>query len=141
MKDIILLVLFVFFAFVAKTMAKTEVVCKGCLELSQITEQYKAMGLKGDFIPLQLKASEIIKSMPDAKNKLSEAQVAKVVEVLRVAILPDPGRSIVQNNIDILDANLSAIRKAVKKIPKAEADEIITSIAVAAGENEDGNDP
>lgn len=141
MKDIILLVLFVFFAFVAKTMAKTEVVCKGCLELSQITEQYKAMGLKGDFIPLQLKASEIIKSMPDAKNKLSEAQIAKVVEVLRVAILPDPGRSIVQNNIDILDANLSAIRKALKKIPKAEADEIITSIAVAAGENEDGNDP
>lgn len=141
MKDIILLVLFVFFAFVAKTMAKTEVVCKGCLELSQITEQYKALGLKGDFIPLQLKATEIIKSMPDAKNKLSEAQIAKVIDVLRVAILPDPGRSIVQNNIDILDANLSAIRKAVKKIPKVEADEIITSIAVAAGESEDGNDP
>lgn len=141
MKDLILLVMFVFFASVAKSMAKPEVACKGCEELTQITAQYKAIGLRGDFIPLQLKATEVIKGMPNEKNKLTDAQVAKVVEVLRVAILPDPGRSIVQNNIDILDANLTAIRKAVKSLPKVEAEEIITSIAVAAGENEDGNDP
>lgn len=111
--------------------AKSE--CVDCELLMSLSKSYATEGqkTKPDFNSLQLKASQIVLDMAKKSKRLDMSQIKSFVEVLRVAVPVDPGRSIIENTVQVIKDNKKDLVAEVKKLPKAESAEILEAIEVS----------
>ncbi|RYZ76938.1 MAG: hypothetical protein EOP05_03470 [Proteobacteria bacterium] len=77
---------------------------------------------------LQREASNVIKKMPDANNHLSDKQIGALTNLLSIAVPVDPTSAIVQNNSEIIKANLPKLKAEILKLPANEQQQVLESI-------------
>lgn len=104
--------------------------CRNCDKLAKLTAEYRDLknAKAPQYTALQLKASEVVDTMPDKNMKLTSKQIAQIVEFSRLAIPRDPDSAFFGNNIKVIFANRSEFEAAFAKLPKAEAELMKSSL-------------
>lgn len=108
--------------------------CSQCTDLKKIEDLVrKPKEAKPDYDGLQLVATSIIQKMPDSKRRLTDAQVTRVVGMFDAIVDHDPAAAIVENNLDIVKANRSALDREIGKLPKDRAQRLQQAIKIGLG--------
>ena len=97
--------------------------CNNCDKLEKVTAEYRNLknAKASQYTALQLKATEVVDTMPDKNMRLTKKQIDRVVEFARLAIPRDPDSAFFGNNIKVILANRFDFESAFAKLPKAEA--------------------
>jgi hypothetical protein len=119
----------------------THLPCADCKKLADlITEARKENEKQRPHLaPLIAKASAVIEHM-NSSGRLMPEQLQSLVEALRVFVPSDPGRSILENTIDVIQKNRAALEAALKHLPISESKILLDSVAVALAADSEGPD-
>lgn len=106
----------------------------GINELQAIKADYDKLGnkpalkLDKERNLLQREASVVIRKMPDQMNHLSDKQITALTNLLSIAVPVDPTSAIVQNNVEVIKANLLKLKAEISKLPENERHQVLDSI-------------
>lgn len=106
----------------------------GVNDLNAIKADYYKLGtqpnlkLDGERNGLQREATAIIQKMPVTGKKLSDAQIKAMTELLSIAEPVDPAHAMIENNQEIIKANLPKFKSEISKLPKAEQESILSAL-------------
>lgn len=80
-----------------------------------------------DFNSLQLKASKIVRTW---KPPYNDDEVVSYVEVMRVAVPVDPGRSYLDNTAAFLKANRRQVEATIRTLPAREQTTLLEAVDI-----------
>ena len=119
--------------------------CDGCDAVKKIDGEFRAY--RGDdenvLDELQLKGTTAIHAIPRGKgDRLTRAQVKQIAELFRHSAPRDPAHAIIDNNSQIVKANLPAFIEEFKMMPVKEAQWLIetTHSVLGLGGDQQGED-
>ena len=124
--------------------AKAQADCAGCAPLILLEAKYSKLDPKDDdrVVELSNASSKAISELPTGKKqKLTPDQMSEVAKLLIASHPTDPEDALIDNNIELFNANKVAFFEIFKKFPASEAEDLRISLDTKLGEFYNGNDP